>query len=105
MLRFLWRLFGPLAALSGCSTFPHKDHKVDPVKPRALPPPVARTDGAIYQAGQEMALFADLKARRIGDVLTIVLNEATTASKNAKPRPRRPRRWPIRVPPSSASPS
>ena len=34
--------------------------------------------------GQEMALFADLKARRVGDVLTIVLNEATTASKNAE---------------------
>ena len=31
-----------------------------------------------------MALFADLKARRVGDVLTIVLNEATTASKNAE---------------------
>ena len=42
-----------------------------------------RTDGAIYQTGQEMALFADLKARRVGDVLTIVLNEATAASKNA----------------------
>jgi len=34
------------AVLSGCSTFSHKDHKIDPVKPRALPPPVARTDGA-----------------------------------------------------------
>ena len=52
--------------------------------PRVLPPPVPRTDGAIYQAGQEMALFADLKARRVGDVLTIVLNEATTASKSAE---------------------
>jgi flagellar L-ring protein precursor FlgH len=30
-----------------------------------------------------MELFADLKARRVGDVLTIVLNEATAASKNA----------------------
>jgi flagellar L-ring protein precursor FlgH len=63
--------------------FPHKEHKPEPVTPRALPPPVARTDGAIYQAGQEMALFADLKARRVGDVLTVVLNEATAASKNA----------------------
>ncbi len=30
-----------------------------------------------------MALFADLKARRVGDVLTIVLNESTNASKSA----------------------
>ena len=51
--------------------------------PRVLPPPTPRTDGAIYQAGQEMALFADLKARRVGDVLTIVLNESTNASKSA----------------------
>ena len=60
-----------------------KDHKPEPVVPRALPPPAPRTDGAIYQAGQEMVLFADLKARRVGDVLTIVLNESTNASKNA----------------------
>jgi flagellar L-ring protein FlgH len=74
-----------LLALSGCSLFPtsHKDRKPDPPTVRQLPPPVPRTDGAIYQAGQEMALFADLKARRVGDVLTIVLNEATAASKNA----------------------
>ena len=72
------------AALPGCSLLPsHKDHKSEPAATRALPPPAPRTDGAIYQAGQEMALFADLKARRVGDVLTIVLNEATAASKNA----------------------
>ena len=71
------------AALAACSMLPAKDHKPDPVVPRTLPPPAARTDGAIYQAGQEMALFADLKARRVGDVLTIVLNESTNASKNA----------------------
>ncbi len=62
---------------------PSKDHKPDPVVARVLPPPAPRTDGAIYQAGQEMALFADLKARRVGDVLTVVLNESTNASKNA----------------------
>ena len=69
--------------LAGCSLLPNHDHKPDPATTRVLPPPVPRTDGAIYQAGQEMALFADLKARRVGDVLTVVLNEATAASKNA----------------------
>jgi flagellar L-ring protein precursor FlgH len=69
--------------LAGCSLLSSHDHKPDPATTRKLPPPVPRTDGAIYQAGQEMALFADLKARRVGDVLTIVLNEATAASKNA----------------------
>jgi len=71
------------AALGACSMMhPHAD-KPEAVTPRALPPPAPRTDGAIYQAGQEMALFADLKARRVGDVLTIVLNESTNASKSA----------------------
>ncbi len=72
-----------LSALGGCGLLPAKDRKPEPVVPRVLPPPTPRTDGAIYQAGQEMALFADLKARRVGDVLTIVLNESTNASKNA----------------------
>ena len=62
---------------------PAKDHKPEPVVARVLPPPTPRTEGAIYQAGQQMELFADLKARRVGDVLTIVLNESTNASKNA----------------------
>src|ERR1700679_3092988 len=70
--------------LAGCSLLKSHDHKPEAAAPaRALPPPVPRTDGAIYQTGQEMALFADLKARRVGDVLTVVLNEATAASKNA----------------------
>ena len=72
-----------LGALSGCGLIPAKDHKPEPVVARVLPPPTPRTEGAIYQAGQQMELFSDLKARRVGDVLTIVLNEATNASKSA----------------------
>jgi flagellar L-ring protein FlgH len=72
-----------LGTLSGCGLIPAKDHKPDPVVARVLPPPTPRTEGAIYQAGQQMELFSDLKARRVGDVLTIVLNEATNASKSA----------------------
>ena len=73
-----------LCALStACGLIPAKEHKPEPVVARVLPPPTPRTDGAIYQAGQQMELFADLKARRVGDVLTIVLNESTNASKNA----------------------
>ena len=70
--------------LTGCGLFPAKARKPDPVVARVLPPPIPRTDGAIYQAGQQMELFADLKARRIGDILTIKLNESTAASKNAE---------------------
>jgi flagellar L-ring protein FlgH len=68
------------AMLAGCAAH---HPKPDPVVARKLPPPTPRTDGAIFQAGQQMELFADLKARRVGDVLTITLNEATNASKSA----------------------
>src|SRR5579863_7404816 len=71
------------ALVSACGMFQTKDHKPQLVVARVLPAPTPRTDGAIYQAGQQMELFADLKARRVGDVLTIVLNEATNASKSA----------------------
>ena len=76
-----------LAALAcagaACGLLPPRQHRPDPVVARALPPPTPRTDGAIYQAGQQMELFADLKARRVGDVLTIRLTESTAASKSA----------------------
>ncbi len=77
-----------LLACCGCvwrlaASLPHKHHKPDPVVARVLPPPTPRTDGAIYQSGQQIELFADLKARRVGDVLTIRLTETTSASKSA----------------------
>jgi flagellar L-ring protein precursor FlgH len=76
-------LSAALAGLSGCGLLPHRQPKPDPVVPRVLPPPVPRTEGAIYQTGQQMELFADLKAHRVGDVLTIRLTETTSASKSA----------------------
>jgi flagellar L-ring protein FlgH len=83
VLRFVGGAVLGAVLLSGCGMLPAKQHKPEPVVTRALPPPTPRTDGAIYQAGQQMELFADLKARRIGDILTIKLNESTAASKNA----------------------
>ena len=52
----------------------------------ALPPdPVVavRSNGAIYQAGQDMRLFENTVARRVGDTLTIRLVENTDASKSS----------------------
>jgi len=69
--------------LSGCGMLHSREQKPDAPLARVLPPPAPPTDGAIYQAGQQMELFADLKARRVGDILTIKLNESINASKNA----------------------
>jgi len=49
--------------------------------PSMLPPPP--NQGGIYQAGGGLSLFEDKRARRIGDVITIVLSESTTSSKKA----------------------
>ena len=43
-----------------------------------------RSDGAIYGANQGLVLFADNKAHHVGDLLTIELQESTSASKTAK---------------------
>lgn len=73
-----------LAALGGCVSPPPKpnDPYYAPVLPRT-PLPAAQNNGSIYQAGFENNLFDDRKAYRVGDVITITLNERTQASKNA----------------------
>lgn len=53
-----------------------------PVLPRT-PLPTAQTNGAIYQAGFDQNLYTDRKALRVGDIITITLQESTQASKNA----------------------
>ncbi|QLF94582.1 flagellar basal body L-ring protein FlgH [Pseudomonas sp. ABC1] len=58
------------------------DPYYSPVLPRT-PLPAAQNNGAIYQAGFESNLFGDRKAFRVGDIITITLNERTQASKNA----------------------
>ncbi len=40
-------------------------------------------DGSIYHAARDVRLFEDVRARRIGDVLTVILLEKTSASKSA----------------------
>jgi flagellar L-ring protein precursor FlgH len=70
--------------LSGCMAPAPKanDPYYAPVLPRT-PLPAAQNNGAIYQAGFETNLYDDRKAYRVGDIITITLNERTQASKNA----------------------
>lgn len=67
-------------ALVGCDTLPKRDPDFAPVQPADLRPP-PQSNGAIYQAGYDMRLFEDIKTRRVGDLLTVTLNEATKAKK------------------------
>lgn len=69
------------AILSGCVTPPP-----DPDYAATWPEPVPSAsagNGAIYQAGHDIALFENSVARRVGDTLTIRLNESTNASKSS----------------------
>lgn len=73
-----------IAALAGCVSPPPKpdDPYYAPVLPRT-PMPAAQNNGSIYQAGFENNLYGDRKAFRVGDIITITLNEKTQASKKA----------------------
>lgn len=71
--------------LHGCTVAPNAkpgDPAYAPVSAPSMiaPPP---SDGGIYRTGSGMSLFEDKRARRIGDVITIVLSESTTSSKKA----------------------
>jgi len=71
-----------LGAAACTNTPPKPDPSYSSVKP-AYSEPLPVNDGAIYRAGYEMTLFADQRARRVGDIITIVLVEKTNASKKA----------------------
>ena len=73
-----------IAALQGCAMQqpPVRDPDYAPTMP---PTPVSPKDnnGSIYQASSSVGLFEDVKAHRVGDILTIKLVESTNASKSA----------------------
>ncbi|MGQ3892630.1 flagellar basal body L-ring protein FlgH [Legionella sp. CNM-4043-24] len=73
---------GAVVALSGCF---NQDVYLPPVMPLDVPPP-PKVRGTIYQPGFEVLLYEDRIARRVGDVLTIRLEEATQGEYRARTR-------------------
>jgi len=69
-----------LLLLTACTPLPPRDPEFAPVQPASLRPPI-QNSGSIYQSGYDMRLFEDNKAMRVGDVLTIKLQELTQAKK------------------------
>ncbi len=79
----------PVAAvvLTGCAagahmTYPGGDDRFTATAPPE-PRPAFDNGGAIFQAASSQSLFEDYKARRVGDVLTVLLAERTNARKSA----------------------
>jgi flagellar L-ring protein precursor FlgH len=69
--------------LAGC---PVDQTRPDPDYAAAMPEPIpqmAEPNGSIYQDGHDVRLFEDIRAHRVGDILTIMLTESTDAQKSA----------------------
>lgn len=60
---------------------PNKDKEWNVPEVNYVLPPA--TDGGLYRQGYSLSLFQDKKAFRVGDILTISLNEKTYSSKKA----------------------
>jgi flagellar L-ring protein precursor FlgH len=69
-----------LCVLAGCATGPSADYAATWPEPA---PQESAGNGAIYQSGHDIALFENAVARRVGDTLTVRLNERTNASKSS----------------------
>jgi flagellar L-ring protein precursor FlgH len=67
--------------LGGCMSRPPVDDFPQDSFPD--PEPLAVNDGSIYRVGNEVALFENATAHRVGDVVTIHLVESTAASKSS----------------------
>jgi flagellar L-ring protein precursor FlgH len=70
------------ACVAGCVTMPEPDPHFRPAV--AAPSPASNATGSIYQQGYGMEIFSDIKPRRVGDILTVILTESTVASKQAQ---------------------
>lgn len=67
---------------SGCTFVPHKveqEKLYEPAEPVVVNVP-RKDNGAIYQPGMQVSLFENPTASHVGDILTILLQEETSAS-------------------------
>lgn len=72
-----------LQLLNGCATTSQELADFEPIVRPVAPKPLVYTNGSIFQS-RSISLFEDPKPYRIGDILTVLLNEKTSASKTAE---------------------
>ncbi|MBE0489169.1 MAG: flagellar basal body L-ring protein FlgH [Halomonas sp.] len=74
-----------LLVLSGCAQVPRASVVGEQEQININPPPPPMANGSIYQPHRgSRPLFEDRRPRMVGDILTIVLDEQVSASKNAQ---------------------
>jgi len=77
-----WLICLLLLSQFGCSIVPLGSKNYEPAKPVVNQVPKL-DNGSIYQAGMSVGLFDGVTARRVGDIVTIVLKETTNASSSS----------------------
>ncbi|MBT1443064.1 flagellar basal body L-ring protein FlgH [Shewanella sp. JM162201] len=84
MIRLL--LLSSLVVLGGCASTDSKPIPDDPYYAPVFPeePQVAlEPTGSIFMDAQAASLYTDIRAHRVGDIITVMLTENTQASKSA----------------------
>lgn len=71
-----------IQSLLGCNVKPQELADFEPIVRPIAPRPMVYNSGSLYQE-RSISLYEDPKPYRIGDILTIILNEKTSASKKA----------------------
>lgn len=85
-MKTLW-LVTMVFVISGCASTQHGPVPGEPpYRPSvaSTPPPISLNKGSIYQPHNEMALFADRRSNRVGDIISVRLVERTVSSKSAE---------------------
>lgn len=83
-LRAVWPLLGAL--LAGCSAVEPTTLLSSPTstRPVAAPVSIAPSNGAIFQASSFRPMFEDRRARAVGDILSVVISEQSSANQGSK---------------------
>lgn len=74
-----------LVSACGSQTLPPKPN-TDPYYAPVLAPPtpqVPKTDGSLFSQTYALSLYGDVRAMRVGDIITVILEEQTTSSKSS----------------------
>ncbi|NND44726.1 MAG: flagellar basal body L-ring protein FlgH [Xanthomonadales bacterium] len=82
----LFLVLAPALVLAGCNS-PSRIHPdyaaMEPIPEYPEPPALAPTGAILHTETRNLVLFEDLRARQVGDILTVVLAESTDAAKSS----------------------